>query len=224
MAQLTRDAFVTELKSRGWSRFSDASLQRYLDWGLQDVYRLGKFEAIKDLSQNGNYNAGICIIPFATIAGVAQNIHAINAIDYQESSFESPLVHLQVASKANFWETIYPNYIGPASQAATGSAELYYVYGESIYIWPIPVYTWYWYVHYTGRGDSFSSGSSLSGLPERMDSAVLAAAEAQCCKRARDYEGYAVARASLGEMIDLEIANEKRQFVEEDTRIGRYIH
>jgi len=222
MTQLTRDVFVAELQSRGHGRFTTASLNRYLDWALQDVYRMGKFEAVKDTQANGVLVLGDATVSFTVIATAAVNLHAINAVYIKDAS--GNLSPLEPARREAFWGDIFPNFLAPDATRLKGQPTQYYVYGEDLYLWPICDGAYTWYVHYTGRADSFASGAATSGLPERMDSAVLAAAEIQCCRRARDLTALALAEATLNDLINHELANEHRQFNEEYARIGRYEH
>lgn len=222
MTQLTRDNFVEELQLRGHGRFPTESLERYLDWALQDVYRQGKFDTVQDLESSDPLAAGTSAIPFTDIAASASGIHSIDAVYIKNST--GTVFTLDEATRERFWGDIYPNSMTDVSLQTRQQPSQYYVHGEAVFLFPTPDTAYTWHIHYTGRADSFASGSATSGLPERMDTAVLAAAEMQCCKRARDSEGFAIAQAALNALINLEVGNENRQFTEEAPRIGRYMH
>lgn len=222
MAQLTRDDFVAELKFRGHGRFDDLSLVRYLDWALQDVYRLGKFDTVQDLQTSAALADGDSAIPFTAVAAGASVIHAVNAVYLKNPG--GSIIPLTEASRERFWATIYPNSLAATGVKTKQQPAEYYVYGEQVWLYPASDGVYSWYAHYTARADTFAGPTAKSGLPERMDTAILAAAEMQCCKRSRDINGFALAETVLNDLINGEVGNENRQWTEEAPRIGRYEH
>jgi hypothetical protein len=220
MAQLTRDEFIVELTNRGHGRFDNASLVRYLDWALQDVYRLGKFDTVQDLQTSAALADGDSAIPFTAVATGASVVHAINGVYLKNPA--GSIIPLTESSRESFWDTIYPNSL--ATTKSKQQPSQYYVYGEQVWLYPASDGVYTWYVHYTARADTFAGATAKSGLPERMDTAILAAAEMQCCKRSRDVNGFALAETVLNDLINGEVGNENRQFTEEAPRIGRYEH
>lgn len=223
MAGMIRDEFVTELQARGWSRFAAVDLQKYLNWGLQDVYRLGKFPLTNDASATAAFAADDFSIPYGVIeSGGTSLIHSIDAV-YLKDAGGNPY-KLDSASNHEFLATIYPNTLRTAVGRIKNLPIEYYAQGETLYFYPAADQAYVWVVQYTKRADIFTAGGANSGLPERFDIGVLFATEVHCARRARDYDAMAVAANALDKFIADETATENKGFDEEYPRVERYVH
>lgn len=222
MANMTRDELVTELKARGWNRFTDAQLQKYLDWALQEVYRRGQFPSFQDDSATGSFNpASTTNLSFQTLGGTADRIVSVQQVlfinDYGQA------VPLTPATEEFWLEVMQGNNLTPvANGRVVGFPELYYVSDRFINFYPVPDKTYTYYVYSRERDNTFTTGASQSGLDETFDAVILAFAEMICNRRARDYDAMAIAESVAQSMLELEIANSNRVFEHEYPRVVGY--
>ena len=220
MAALTRDQMVTELQSRGWSRFAAADLQRYLDWALRDLYVSGRFEH----QTRASASVAATAMTTVTVAGVETagsfKIGAIEAVSATRSSGD--VVRLSPATEQMFLDLILP--ASRESSPNTGDPTHYYLWDETIYIYPKPSVSTTITVDVLTRETAFTGGSDTTGLPEEFDKVVVALAEVHCYRRAHDYEGMAVAQNHARQMILDEMGATADRMREQYDRIERYDH
>lgn len=214
MAVMTRDELVAELKVRGWSRFTDAQLQKYLDWALQDIYGMAHYpRATTAVSVIAN--SVLDVIPFATIAGGAELVHQIKTIQVKQGA---NVYRVEPATEEQFQDFMYANTV-QTNPVKTSVPQLYFISNLSIYLYAKPQAGVDYHVHHLKREDAYSGGTDVSGLPERFDKAILAQAESICCRRAHDTEGYQFAALTVSEFLTNELGLEGEQMEEQYDRI-----
>lgn len=224
MASLTRDGFVTELKARGWDRYTDTQLQKYVDWALQEVYRRGQFPAFQADSYSGSIDPTVnSDITFGTIGSAqADRIVSVDRVLFKDTAGKA--FNLIPATERFYREVMLPNYATTtvAAGRVVGFPEYYYVYDRAIKLYPIPDQTYNFFAYSKERDTTFASGAATSGLDEPFDAAILAFAEMICNRRARDFEAMAVAESIGMDIIQLEMANSNLVYAEEYPRIASY--
>lgn len=218
MANLTRDNLRDELKKRGWSRFLDADLERYLDWSLQAIYRKGKFPRSKtDIATI----VGTILdrIPFASIAATTEAVRQIMAVYVRQDTAQPQKV--EPATDEEFSSGIWPNTVASSPNLAAIPSR-YYVYDGELILYPKPQVAIDVIVHHITRGDTFANGAATSGLPERFDKSIIDMAEGFCAERARDYERAAIAFGSAERALAEELHVEATQMAERQERVLPY--
>lgn len=189
MAAMTRLNMVDELKAHGWSRYGDASLQRYLDWALQTTYGEGSFDRSAPDSTTVSATTNDQLT-FASIAGASSELlQAVLNVRVKLSGVVTKLTH---AGREYFEEVIRPN--TAAAQPLTGLPQYYYVYDSNVVLYPKPQVAVDVTIDFLRRKDSFSGDSDTTGVPERFDKIVVGWAEVYCHRRARE----------VNEMINME--------------------
>lgn len=199
---MTRDEFLTELQARGWGRFDDPSLLRYLDWGLAYTMAHGGFGNISPSTVGGTITAGETV---TTIAPSSSAIGKVLSVSILAAS-------LSVSSRIFPVDDDYGyNNILPAAKiiAAGGVAvergqpSLYWYEGkdELLYLWPCADQDYSVDARVLSGGITFG-GNIQNPLGEELDMAVLYATEAVCQKRAHNPEGAAISTSFAREEID----------------------
>jgi len=200
---------LTELQSRGWSRFVSTDLERYLDWALQDIYGM----AMLPRSTLGIYNAAatvLDVIPFTTISGGGAEL--VQQVKRCHTKYSGEVLTVDSASESEFMEFMYPNTLA-ANPVKAAYPIKYFVYDLGVYFYPKPQAAIDLYIHYLLREDVFSGPTDTSGLPERFDKTIIAQAEVHCYRRAHEPEGYALAQATVRDFMleELGMAGEEME-------------
>ena len=217
MANLTRDLMVAELQSRGWSRFVATDLERYLDWALQDIYGMAKF----DRSTLNVYAPGVVPatsnVPFSTISGSsAELVHQIKAVFVGDGTH---VFRLEPANEEFFLEVMWLNsQLGEQADLAPHPTH-YYVFDRAVFLYPIAQASIPVWIHHLLREDVFSGASDTTALPERFDKAVIAQAEVHCNRRAHDYEGMGIALGEVSRFMMDELGMANTQMDEDYERV-----
>jgi hypothetical protein len=215
MANMQRDEFVTELNARGWSRFTSTQLQKYLDWALQDIYGMARYNR-STLTVTTVSATVLDLIPFATVsAGAAELVHQIKAVF---AKYGTDLYPVEAASEDQFINTIYVNRLA-TNPVKAAYPVLYYVYQLGVHLYPKPQAAVDIIIHSLLREDTFTGGTDVTGLPERFDKAVLAQTEAFCYRRAHDPEGFSFAQATVRDFILDELGLEGMEMEEKADRV-----
>lgn len=201
MAQLTRDGFVTELQSRGWSRFVAADLQRYCDWGLRDVIREAKW---KDQLIIVSFSTSLDSVAFSAIDGTG----AMREIQHMYRTTTNDEIRLKPQTDEDFFEKRI--FLDVTNSGNKGAPTQYYVYNKKVYFWPFPDKSYTFSTHYNLRSTAFGSGATPSPLPERFDEAILCAIESHCFRRAREWEAMAVAQSEMRRIVLAEIVEDEQ--------------
>jgi len=196
MAKLTQDGFIAELGARGHSRFLSTQLIVYLNWGLQDVYAMGRFDrTVKSVVE---VLAGTDdTIAFALLngGGDPEGVQQVSAVMVR---YQGDVTQLRAAEEDEFFQIMLPNTL--KTNPDKGLPSIYYIYDQIAYVYPKPANALDLYFHVLLREDTFLSGADVSNLPERFDKAILARTEVHCYRRAHNIDAMAVA------------ANEAREF------------
>ena len=209
MAAMTRDQIVTELKSRGWSRFADADLQRYCDWGLRDVMREAKWADTVEVSTETGVTAAT--IPFSDID--SGNVRQIQRVYRKTANEEAWLAPLGDDDFFHNWL-----YADMTDSAQKGLPTRYYVYDNKIYLILAPNKAHDFDIHYVKRITAFN-GNSVSGLPERFDEAIVPAAEAYCFRRAHEWDAMAVAQSEVRRIVLHELVEDNQAWSERQRQV-----
>lgn len=215
MANMTRDEMVTELQARGWSRFTAAQVQRYLDWGLQDIYARSSYpRSVMGVTTVAGFTGQTT--PFTTLSGAgAELVHKVVRV---LTLYSTEIIELLAADEDYFWSVMWPN--SQKSSPDKGAHPThYYVHDLLVYTYPQPHAAVTLYIHHLLREDVFSGGTDTTGLPERFDKAVIAAAEVHCARRARDVETMGLAQAMVDQFILDELGQSSMQMAELTERI-----
>lgn len=223
MAQMTRAQFELELQARGWNRYDEAFLDRYLDFALQDIYRECRFPTVQDQIFTGVLAANAQSVTMATIAGAAGTVGTIEGYWLERGNTQSFAVR---AAKDWEWEQlIQPNIqLVGTSNEVKGSPRMYYPHGDTIWVYPTPDAAHDQRILWTRDEVIFANDGDVSGLPERFDSLILLAAEVHCNRRARDYESMAICQQMLNDALLKELARQSQRFQQEPGRVERYDH
>lgn len=215
MANMTRDQMREELKARGWSRFLDASLEKYLDWSLQDIYAKAGFDrAVLSIATIAATTDDV--IPFATISGGSDDsINEIKSI-YIQLAGGGPR-KIDPGDQEGFLALVWPNSQSPAPD--TGIPEIYFVFDKAVYLYPKPNPDMDIHIHHMLREDLFSGGSDVTNLPERFDKAIIMLAEVHCNRRSHNYEDMIAAQSIFDQFLLDELGREGSEMTERVDRI-----
>lgn len=214
MANLTRANLRDELKKRGWSRFLDTDLDRYLDWALQDMYGKAGFDrASKQIATVASISES-----FITFVDIAGSDGAIRSVDRLFVQYGNDTFPVEAAESELFFGTMWPNAMASTPDTANYPSH-YYVYDNQVWLWQKPSSSLTFFVHYELREDTFANDGDTSGLPERFDKAILMLAEIHCCRRAKEFEEMAVAMNAFQEFLNEELGMEGSQMTEEQERV-----
>lgn len=203
MSNLTRDQLVTELQSRGWSRFQSSELQTYLNWGLQEVYRRASWPAIVSalVTISGNTDGSV---EFSSINASPDLIHIIDRVHVKTAAGD--VLELDAIPDDLYWGVVAPNFARPSPTKGVPTG--YAIERKTVWLHPIPQEAVDILIAHQLRTDTFASGSSTTGMPERMDLLVLLAAERLCFHRAKDYEGMIVTESLFNETLMKELGQQ----------------
>lgn len=214
MANMTRDQLRDELKVRGWSRFTDAQLEKYLDWSLQDIYGMAKFPR-STLTTFTLVASVLDVIPFATISGAsAELVQEIRSVYVKQ---DGVVTRLRPVEEDYFLSVMRPNTM--ASSPTTGLPAVYFVFDLAVVLYPKPSEAVDIVVDHLLREDNFTSASDTSGLPERFDKAIIAQTEVHCNRRAHDYEAMLVAENEARRFVFEELGQSGSDMREEQERV-----
>lgn len=204
MANLTRLEIVDELKTHGWSRYLDASLQRYVDWGLQRTYSEGSFDrSVRD--ETTVPATTLDQISFTAISiGSAELVQSIRQVMVRLPNANAR--KLRYASDSYFERIIRPNM--EATTPLDGYPGYYYVWDLNVVLYPKPNPAIDVIVDWMRRKDVFTSDADTTGLPERFDKIVLAWTESYCHRRAREFTEQLNLERSAREMMLVELGQE----------------
>ena len=211
MAALTRDAFVTELQSRGWSRFTAAELQQYLDWGLRDIVRMANWTASRKTVAIADVATPTVAFSAIDAGGVKQIDNVYITDDYKED-------RLNVYGDEAFEEWLAQD---PALPSNKGQPTHYYAYQDKLYLILAPDAPYDLSVWYVEDISGFG-GNNVSGLPERLDEAILPAAEMYCFRRAREWEAMGVAFSEVNRIVTWELARQGSVMADRERRVAPY--
>ena len=215
MANMTRDDMVAELQARGWSRFTPASLEKYLDWALQDIYGKAPFER-SVLSTANVPSTELILIPFSTISGGADElVGEIKAVFIKQSGQEPQ--KLIPATEREFLDMIWPNSQSPTPQSGVPSQ--YFVYDLNVYVYPKPSPAVDIIIHHMRREDTFSGSGDITSLPERFDKAIIALAEVHCNRRSHNYKEMGAAQVVFDKFLLDELGRSGMQMGERVDRV-----
>lgn len=216
MANMTQAQFVTELKVRGWDRFADAELQRYLDWALQDLH--GKFGYDRSLMQTYSDPVFATVsLPLATMSP-GEGVREVSEIWAAQTADDRPSP-VAPADEMRWHNLIRPNSID-SSPALAALPALYYVDALTIYFYPKPQSPCRLTVQYLLRKDAFSpADTGVSGLPERFDKALLAQTEWHCYRRANDTDGMSIAGSEVDRFLSEEMGMAGQTMAERVRRV-----
>lgn len=211
MANMTRTQLRAELTARGWSRYTNAQLDRYLDWGLQAVRRAFKWKdtgASVDLTKSGN-------ILLSEVA--ATSPRGITGIFCVSEGKELKLEPMPDDRFYDAWYSADPSLSGNQSQPTH-----YYIHNDEIFLLPFPDQSYDFRVNYLARQNVFAADGSTSGLPEFLDSAILLEAEAYCFQRAHEFERMAIAQGEARRIVFEEVGDEGGRMAEDHGRVIPY--
>jgi hypothetical protein len=216
MAGLTRAQFETELTNRGWSRYS-TELETYLDWALRAVVRAAKWGDTHESVEVTDHGAGAGEnkIPFSSIN--SGNVRTILFVYLSETDKERKLSPLPTDEFHNDW--LWRDMDDSTNQ---GEPSHYYVYQQAVYLIPAPDQDYDFTVHYVERINAFANDGATSGLPERLDQAILLEAEAICFQRAHELERMFAAQAEARRIIFEEMGDEGGRMAEDHPRVIPY--
>ena len=216
MANMTRDEMRDELKAHGWSRFTDAQLVRYLDWGLQEVYSEGDFQRVAYVSTIRDDKTSP-VVSFEELSGSSdpELVQQIRRV-WIEDPDETNTYTLLPADREFFWN-VMRHQGGP--DATTGKPTYYFVWDLMIHIYPGQTSAKRVGVDWLRRKDSFASGSDTSGLPQRFDKVVITWAEVFCHKRARELQEMVNAERQARDLLLREMGMEGMTMYEEHSRV-----
>lgn len=215
MANMTRAQFVTELQARGWSRFTAAELQKYLDWALQDLYGKAKYDrSVKTVTTVND--TVLDVHAFSSLSGGSDEaIHDISSVYVQQTGVDP--VKLEPASDEDFEDWLWPNSL--TANPDLGVPTMYYVYDLKLYLYPKPNVALDVHVHHMLREDTFSGDGDTTSLPERFDKAIIMLAEIHCNRRAHNVEELAVAQSTFETFLMEELGMAGRTMAERTDRV-----
>lgn len=216
MAGLTRTQFKAELTERGWSRYA-SQLDLYLDFALRTVCRAIKWADTQGSVAITAYGAGASEykIPFSSIN--SGNVRTILQVYLTTTDKERKLLPMEEDSFLNDW--LYRDMTDSSNQ---GEPTHYFVYQQAVYLSPAPDQDYDFNVSYVERINAFSADGATSGLPERLDEAILLEAEAVCFQRAHELERMYAAQAEARRIIFEEMGDEGGRMAELHGRVIPY--
>lgn len=220
MANMTRLEFQAELKVRGWSRFLDAELNRYINWGRDAVARAFKWPDTVASTTISDWGAAVNehFILLSTIDpdGIREVKHV-----YLAGPLEGDRVQLKMMTDEEFHgDWVFKDFSVATNNS--GQPTHYYVTRDRIFLAPRPNKDYNFLVEFIPRAFEMSGDSSTSGLPEQLDQAVLLESEALCFQRAHEFERMAVAQAEARRIVVEEMGDAGGLAAENHPRVIPY--
>jgi hypothetical protein len=209
---------VAELQARGWSRFTQAQLEKYLDWALQDVYSKAPYDR-STISVFTAAGTELDNFTFTSIGGTAESINEVMAVYYRRTNTDP--VKVRAATDKEFMDVIWPN--TQTANPHRGAPVMYYVFDLAVLLYPKPQPAMDVYIHHMLREDIFTSGSDVTSLPERFDKAIIALAEVHCNRRSHNYEDMSAAQLIFDEFLLAELGQSASTMGERVQRVQPWV-
>lgn len=218
---MTRAQMRTELTTRGWSRYSTAELDRYLDWGLRAVARAFRWESVEAAAAISSYGAG-----------ANEHLISLNDAAFNVAAGPRTVTHVYVVTPNEDERKLEPmddaTFHGVwAFETSTesenqGTPVYYFIHRDSIWLMPFPDQDYDFTVTYLPEFSSFSGDGVTSGLPEVLDAAIVLEAEGYCFQRAKEFENMAVAQGEARRIVMEEAARDASRMDEDHGRVIPY--
>lgn len=182
--------FKTELRSRGFDRFADADLGRYINWGRNRIARKFPWHweraTVDFILTPGTFSYNLDTL--ATFGSVEKL--TVTTANYRRT--------LTVMDEEIFERSFFP--LDLTLNQYRGEPTQYFVWGDTLYVLSPPLSDRAFRLYYHARLADMAAAGDPTQLPTDLDDVVVSAALIYCHKRSNELE---LARAAE---VDLEMA------------------
>lgn len=215
MGALTRTDFRLELKSRGFSGFTDDALNRYINWGLFEIARKAPWTWEKaEVTIAIDPGEHINILGHESVVTELKLIRSINQLYLVTPGFESKMKILDDREFFEHWLRL------PLATDAglRATPHFYRLWARKLYTLPPADTAHTIRAHVTNRFPVMDDETDKTPMPEDYDEAVLLAAEVRCHRRANQYQHAQNARFELTMLFGELLTEQHRENEEEIDR------